>query len=245
MLKGRAALCAVAFLVPVGISAQQSRVIGTCTSSAPIVIDDIEMQPTAAAAFPVVDGDEIAATSAPALFTTSDKNLVTFERESKARVGTIEGGQTYVYVRQGGVSFVANNADLDICMANSLFIPAAGSKGILRLEKTGAVSRVMSAGALIDDGQRACDDHTPGPLANQPPIQAGGNAGGTATAPPGPAGGTATAPTPAPSTRLSSILGGVGAGSAAAGGLVGAFANTCTSPGGCNHNPLAVSPSTP
>jgi hypothetical protein len=198
------------------------------------------MQPTASASWPVVQGDEIDAPSAPALFTTADGDLVTFERDSKARVKTVENGQPYIYVQQGGVLFETKTPRLDICIANRLYVPGSGAKGVLRWEKSGLVSRSMTAGQLLEQGERACDDQVAAPLANQPVIAPGGTGGA--------AGGTATAPTAAPggpSTVTSVVVGAVGAGSAAAGGAVGAFTSSCTTPGGCNHNPLSVSPSTP
>jgi hypothetical protein len=206
------------------------------------------MQPTAAASWPVVEGDEIAATSAPALLTTADGNLITFERESKARVETVENGQPYIYVRQGGVLFETRTSRLDICIANRLFVPGAGAKGVLRWEKSGTVSRMMSAGQLLEQGERACDFEAPGALTNQissAPGSPGSSAGGTASGGGGPAGGTATAPTAAPGGGKATAVGIVGAASAAAAGAVGAFASSCTASGGCNHNPLAISSSTP
>lgn len=240
----------MAVLLPAGVFAQQSRpvIVGTFTSSASVIIDDVEMRPTAAASWPLVEGDEIAATSAPALLTTTDGNLVTFERESKARVKTVEGGQPYIYVREGGVLFETKTPRLDICIGNRLFIPGAGAKGVLRWEKSGAVTRSMSAGQLIEQGERACDDQAPGaPIPNQISSAPGGpgSAGGTASGAGGPAGGTATAPTAAPGGGRAIAIGAIGAASAAAAGAAGAFASSCTASGGCNHNPLSISPSTP
>jgi hypothetical protein len=241
----------MAVLLPVGVFAQQSRpvIVGTFTSSASVIIDDVEMRPTAAASWPLVEGDEIAATAAPALLTTADGDLVTFERESKARVKTVEGGQPYIYVREGGVLFETKTPRLDICIGNRLFIPGAGAKGVLRWEKSGAVTRSMSAGQLTEQGERACDDQAPGaPIPNQissAPGGPGGSAGGTASGGGGPAGGTATAPTAAPGGGRAIAIGAIGAASAAAAGAAGAFASSCTASGGCNHNPLSISPSTP
>ena len=130
-VKFRQTIFAMAVLLPAGVFAQQSRpvIVGTFTSSASVIIDDVEMRPTAAASWPLVEGDEIAATAAPALLTTADGDLVTFERESKARVKTVEGGQPYIYVREGGVLFETKTPRLDICIGNRLFIPGAGVKG--------------------------------------------------------------------------------------------------------------------
>ena len=253
MMKSRRAIFATAVLLPAGVFAQQRPgIVGTFTSSAAVVIDDVAMQPTAAASWPLVEGDEIASTSAPALLTTADGNLITFERESKARVKTAENGQPYIYVRQGGVLFETKTPRLDICIGNRLFVPGAGAKGVLRWEKSGAVSRSMTAGQLIEQGERACDDQAPGAVVSQIPGapggsggSAGGTAGGTASAGGGPAGGTATAPTAAPGGGKAIAVGVVGAASAAAAGIVGAFFSSCTASGGCNHNPLSISSSTP
>jgi len=247
--KSRGAIFAMAVLLPAGLFAQQRPgIVGTFTSSAAVVIDDVAMQPTAAASWPLVEGDEIASTSAPALLTTTDGNLITFERESKARVKTVENGKPYIYVREGGVLFETKTPRLDICIGNRLFVPGAGAKGVLRWEKSGAVSRSVTAGQLIEQGERACDDQAPGAVISQvPPAPGsqGGSAGGTASAGGGPAGGTATAPTAAPGGGKAIAVGVVGAASAAAAGIVGAFFSSCTASGGCNHNPLSLSSSTP
>jgi hypothetical protein len=250
--KFRQAMWAMAVLLPAAVCAQQrTGIVGSLTSSASVVIDDVAMQTTAAAAWPVVEGDEIGATSAPALLTTTDGNLITFERDSKAKVKTIENGQPYLYVRQGGVLFETKTPRLNICIGNRLFVPAAGAKGILRWEKSGAVTRMMTAGQILEQGNRACDDQEPGAVVTETsPNQIssanqGGAAGGTASgggAPP--AGGTATAPIAAPGGRSLSV-GAIGAASAAAAGAVGAFFSSCTASGGCNHVPLAISSSTP
>lgn len=241
MVSVRQAFWAMAVILPAGVFAQQTqpRIAGSVTSSGSVILDGVEMQPTAAASWPVVQGDEIDAASAPALFTAADGDLVTFERDSKMRVKTIENGQPYIYVQQGGVLFETKTPHLNICIANHLFVPSAGAKGVLRWEKSGLVSRNISTGQLLEQGERACDDQVAAPLANQ-------SAGGTATG--GAAGGTATAPTAAPggvSTRISVVAAAVGAASAALGGAIGAFTSSCTTAGGCNHNPPSVSPSNP
>jgi hypothetical protein len=253
MVKRWQAIFAVAVLLP-GVFAQQTHqgVVGTCSSSATIMIDDAEMSPTAAASWPVVAGDEIAATSAPALLTTVDHNLVTFERESKVRIGSVENGQTYLYVRQGGLLFDTTTRHLFICIGNRLFVPDAGSQAVLRIEKSGAVSRTLRGGRLLEQGERACGEQPPANLVAGLPVIPSGTggvgAGGIVSGAGGAAGGTATAAgagAGAAGGVAGVAAGAVGAGSAAAAGAAGTFANSCTTPGGCNHNPLSISPSTP
>ena len=41
----------------------------------------------------------------------------------RQRVGTVESGRPYLYLRQGGVHFNAKEGLLYICMAGHLFVP--------------------------------------------------------------------------------------------------------------------------
>jgi hypothetical protein len=257
MAHRRLGIFTAAILLTGVVSGQQvqRRIVGNYTSSAMVLIDDTEMRPTAAAYWPVVDGDEISATSAPALLTTADRNLVTFERYSKAKVKSIGNGQTYIYVRQGGVLYDTQTARLNICIANRLFEPGAGSRGILKLEKTGAVTRVPITGTLLRQGEQACNDEAVGLLLAEQPAAGsagvaagvGGVAGGTASAPAVAAGaaGASAGVGGAAGSAAGVAAGAVGAGSAAATGAVGSFSSSCTASGGCNHNPVSISPSTP
>jgi hypothetical protein len=224
-------------------SAEQSTVLGTIGSTSAVVIDGTAMSPTGSSAWPVVAGDEIA-TQAPALLTTADHNLATFDAESRFRlnaVATSPGAaekQPYIFVRQGGLAFDARSSRLLICIGNRLFVPETLAKGTLRLDKNGSVLQHIDSGVFAEQGARSCNEDGPGTFLTGTPGPAGGNAGaagGNAGAVP--AGGVTVTNTRASVAAVAATLVGIGVAVA-----TGAFssASSCATTG-CNANPPPVS----
>jgi hypothetical protein len=230
-------------------AAQKPNVAGTISSTASIEIDGTAMAP--APSWPLVDRDEVGTTSSPALLLTPDQNAITLAAQTKVRIRVLPEHQTWLYVREGGLSFETRTSNVLICMANHVFQPAAQTKGSLILEKSGLVTRRAARNAFNEKETRLCNEEGPINLltsgasagasgASSGGAVAGGTASGAATVAGGTAAGAATAGT--------TIAAGVLAGSAAATGAVsaaGTVGSPCTSGAGCNFNPVAVSPSTP
>ena len=221
--------------------AQPSPVLGAIGSTSPVIIDGIAMSPTASSSWPLVAKDEVV-TQAPALLTTEDHSLVTFEGGSKARLDLIGGAQptaaqqTYILVREGGLTFDSRAGTLAICIGGRFFIPRASAKGTLRLGKNGAVSQHLDSGTFSEQGVRGCSEAGPGSFLTGAAGAAGAVAGAGPTAAGVTVGSTAGAVAAAAGTA-------VGLGTAAA---TGAFssANTCAT-AGCNTNPAVLSPVQP
>jgi hypothetical protein len=225
-----------------GIADQPSTVLGTIGSTSAVVIDGTTMSPTGSSAWPVVATDEIA-TQAPALLTTADHNLATFDPESRFRLNVASAQpagekQTYIFVRQGGLAFDARSSRMLICIGNRLFVPETLAKGTLRMDKNGSVLQHLDSGVFAEQGARSCDDSGPGAFLAGVPGSAGGNAGaagGNAGA--APAGGITVTNTRATIAAVAATLVGVGVAVA-----TGAFssASSCAT-AGCNANPPALS----
>ena len=223
-------------------SAEQATVLGTIGSTSAVVIDGTAMSSTGSSAWPVVAGDEIA-TQAPALLTTADHNLATFDAESRFRLNAVATTpaaekQTYIFVRQGGLAFDARSSRLLICIGNRLFVPETLAKGTLRLDKNGSVLQHIDSGVFAEQGARSCNEDGPGTFLTGTPGPAGGNAGvagGNAGAVP--AGGVTVTNTRATVAAVAATLVGVGLAVA-----TGAFtsASSCATVG-CNANPPPVS----
>jgi len=196
-------------------------VVGLIRSTAPMLIDGTVMAPDASPVWPLASGDEVAAISSTAVFTASDGNRLTFQKESKARVLRIEEGRTYVFLRQGTVSFHAAARQVFICAGGHLYVPPPSSKGTIRLDASNTVLRRLDSGQFLEDGVRACGESgilnivsRAGALGGSAGVAAAGTAGGAAAAA-GAGAGTAAG-----------VGGAVAAGGAAAGVSAGAAAGT-------------------
>lgn len=213
--------------------AQQPVVTGTITSAAPLVINGVRMLPTAAPSWPLTDATEVGVTSAPALFVSPEGNRLLFEHDSKPRLSTTEGGQTYVYLRTGAVSFETVARHVYICVAGHLFVPPTPSKGYLRQGKADAVVRNLDRGVFVEDGQRGCDERGPVAILSTAP--------GT-----GPAGGIVPGLTPGTTTGSGWFKAAAIASAAVAtgGAVANGFASSSTLTG-ANFTPPVVSPSQP
>ena len=205
---------------------EPTKPIGAISSGKPFTIDGASMSPTGASSYPVVPRDEIA-TQAPALFTTSDRNVVTFDADTKAKLNTVEANQTYIFLRQGGLAFDAKYSRLYICAGGSLFVLETLAKGAVRLAPNGTVSQSLTAGVFAEQGKRSCTDAGIGGFLSGVPGAAG------AAIAPAPGGGGLSAGT------LAKIAIGVGVGAALG---ISAFTSTSFPP---NANPLPPSPSQP
>jgi hypothetical protein len=211
------------------IAAPQSSspVVGTISSTAPITINGSATSPSAAPFWPLAATDEIA-TTAPALLQTTDRNAVTFDADSKARVSSAGNGMAYLYIRQGGGHFNARTGPIYICIADRLFIPAKSAQGVLRLDRSGSVVVSLESGAFAEQGTRTCGPDVPPDFLSGLPQAAGGTIGPAPTV----GGGI--------NTRNLSI----GLAAVAAAVLYSNFApGLCASPSGCNFNPVSISPS--
>jgi hypothetical protein len=208
-------------------------VVGTVASARPVAIDNVPMSPTGSASWPVVEGDEIA-TEAPTLFTTADRDVVTFDANSNVKVSRVPTKEAYVFVRKGGLAFDAKSTRLMICIGGRLFVPQPQAKGALRLEANGTVFEHLDGGAFAEDGKRSCGETGPallqGGLAGAAGAvipAAGAHAAGAAVA---------TVATVATATAGTAAV----AGTAFATGQSSAVSSPCAT-GGCNANPAPVS----
>lgn len=225
LCRAATALCALA---AIGSARQTPPIVGGISSTAPVEIDGTSMAP--APSWPLVDRDVVRTTSAPGLILTPDRNAINLLPGTTVRIRTIPPRQTWIFVREGGLSVETMNPGVMVCIANRVFQPSADAKGSLALDAVGAVSRSVTSGALTELRVTACNEQ----------LAAG------MTAPGGPvAGGTATAPSPAGNRAA---IAAAAAGLAASAGLAffgGAPAVNCGSGAGCNFNPPPVSPSGP
>jgi hypothetical protein len=237
-------LLAALLVCRIGAAEQAPVVLGTIGSTSAVVIDGTAMSPTGSSAWPVVAQDEVA-TEAPALFTTADHNLVTFDAESRFRLNAVAPSQaanekeTYIFLRQGGLAFDARSSRMLICIGSRLFVPETLAKGTLRLDKNGTVLQHLDSGVFAEQGTRSCNETGPGVFLTGVPGPAGGTAGaagGTAGA--APAGGvTVINNAQIIRAEVASII---GIGVAAATGAFSSSSSPCPATG-CNANPPAVS----
>ena len=214
------------------IAAPQSSspVIGTISSTQPITINGSEMLPSASPSWPLAARDEIT-TSAPAMLRTQDRNVLTFDALSKARIGTGGNGSAYIYMRQGGLRFDAATGPVYICIGDRLFVPAKSAQGTLRINPSGMVVSQLDRGGFAEPGTRVCTQDAAGDFLSGLPKAAGGSIG------PIPGGGLTT------SAKISD---GIAIAAAVAAGTASLFSSSqCASSNGCNFNPAPISPSQP
>jgi hypothetical protein len=202
-------------------------IVGGISSTAPVEIDGTSMDP--APSWPVVDRDDVQTTSAPGLLLTPDRNAITLMPETGVRVRTSPTHQTWVFVRQGGVTVSTKNRSVLVCIGNRLFAPSASARGSLSLDRSGSVSRSVSSGVIEELNTSGCADQA---AADTVQVAARPVAGGTASA----GGGFGKAGIVSVAAVAASA--GVTAGVAAA-------SSPCASSTGCNFNPASISPSGP
>lgn len=211
------------------IAAPQSSspVVGTISSTEPITINGSATSPSAAPSWPLAARDEIA-TTAPALLQTADRNVLRFEANSKARIGSAGNGLAYIYVREGGVHFNARTGPVYICIGDRLFIPAKSAQGTLKLDQSGSAASSLESGVFVEQGTRACMPDVPADFLSGLPKAAGGSIGPQATA----GGGL--------NKRNTAIT----IAAAALAGTAFLFSSPpCALAAGCNFNPAPISPS--
>jgi len=229
----------VSGMLAIAASAQQApEILGGISSTAPVEIDGTSMAP--APSWPVVDRDVIRTTSAPGLILTPDQNAITLMQATTVRVRAVVPHQTWVFVREGGLSVRTKNDGVLICMANRLFQSSASASGTLTLEKTGTITRSAQSGVIKELPVSACgEDLAAGMTASPPGAVAGGTASATTAT-----GGTAAHAGGIASAATIATAAGVSAGVATAIGVAGST-SPCTSSTGCNFNATSVTPSTP
>lgn len=214
-------------------AAPASPAIGTISSAMPVTINGSEMLPAAAPSWPLADKDEIV-TAGPALLQTVNRDTLTLDENTKARVSTTGKGAEYLYVREGGLHFDASQGPVFLCMAGRLYVPKTSAKGALRLNPGSAVSASLEQGSFTEQGARSCGPDFSDAFLSGLPSAAGGTVGGAG-------GGLRTVGAIAAGTAVA-----LGTTAAAAAGLFGSNAPTaCSSASGCNFNPPPISPSTP
>jgi hypothetical protein len=211
-------------------AAPQSAIVGSVSSTRPIGIGDVAMTPTGSASWPVVEGDEIA-TDAAALFTTTDREVVTLDGKSNFKLGRAGAGETYIFVRKGGLTFDAKSGRTMVCAGGHLFVPQARARGVLRLDSGGSVSEQLDSGAFTENGVRACDET--GPMATHSPL-------------PGPAGAVIPAAPSHAGVNLATAAAIIAGGAGVAAGVTlyrgsGSSASNSCADTGCNTNPAPVS----
>jgi hypothetical protein len=186
------------------------------------------MSPTGSSSWPAMELDEIA-TQAPTLLTTSDHDVVILDSATKIKLNSVSlaaGGakQTYIFIRQGGLTFDAKSSRILICAGGRLFVPETLSKGVVRVEANGSVSQSLTSGVFAEQGKRACTD---------------AGVGDFLTGVPGAAGGVTTSTGAAVGGSIALRTVAIGVGSAAATGVA---AYTAAS---SNTNPPPISPIQP
>jgi hypothetical protein len=232
-----------------------SSVIGAITSASPVNIDKTLMSPLAAPSWPVVEQDEIEASTAPAYLVTSEKNRVTLDPGAIVKARRAEHGDLYLYLRRGGLVFNVRAKRIYICAGGSLFVVKSSSSGAVRMDESGKVTDRMDAGKFEEKGKRGCNDQ--GVLVYLTGAAAGGAGAAGAAAGGATAGGAAAsgagavagATAAGSAAAASGALAAGAAGAAAAGATASSFAATgsnspCGS-AGCNFNPPPVSTSGP
>jgi len=212
-------------------SAITAPVIGTISSPAPITIDGHDLTPTAAPTWPLVSNDEISV-SAQALVRTGGRDMLTFDHLTKFRISSAAKNRPYIYVRQGGLVFHAVGGPIYVCIGDRLYVPARDSEGVLRLEGNGAVTHQLTRGTFREEGLRPCSLAFAASFLGSLPVAAGGTVGAQTSTALGTAGIIAGTAAPAAS-----------AGTAAAFATSSPSAAACSTPGGCNFNPVSISPS--
>ncbi len=252
VMNSRRRLISAGLTIALSALAQSPKVdlAGSISSIAPVTIDGTKMNPAAAPVFPVQKNSTVVISSAPALLTTPEKNRLTFEHDSRFRLGSEAGSQTYVFLESGAAGFEAFGGRVSICAAGRLFVPPTPSKGYVRLTpKNNAVTRFIEKGAFLEDGRRACNEK--GILSALPGVAAGG-VGAGAVAAGSAAGGVISGTAAGTAAGLGTFgVSAIAAGGAAAGvATVSSFAaagsiRNCTDPAGCNFNPVPVSASSP
>jgi hypothetical protein len=204
--------------------------VGTVSSTDPVTINGTAMSPAAAPSWPLAPKDEIANT-APARIQTADRNVLTLDANSRARISSVGNSQPYIYVRQGGVQFNAANGPVYICIGDRLYVPTRSAQGSVRINSSGTVVNSLQQGTFAEQGTRPCTPDAAGDFLSGLPRAAGGSIG---PAPPG--GGLST------STKVAI---GVTAAEGGAAALAYFLLSRCSSSNGCNFNPASISASQP
>lgn len=220
---------AVAGLLASGVFAQQTApVIGGISSTAPVEIDGTSMAP--APSWPLVDRDLLQTTTAPGMILTPDQNSITLLPGTAVRIRTVPPRQTWLFVREGGLSFDTKNNNVMVCAANRVFQPATATKGSIQLDKSGLITRNVTSGSVAEIRVTACGEELAAGMTGQAgPV----------------AGGTATPPTP-PGNRRAIAAAIVAFGTTAGLSFFGGSPPVnCSAPGSCNFNPPPISPSGP
>jgi len=204
----------------------------------PILINGSEMLPAVSPSWPLVTKDEVV-TEAPALLRTANRDDITFDGNTRARIVNAGRGFDYIFVRQGGLQFDAAQGPVFVCIGGRLYVPNRSAKGVLRLDPSNGVATSLEKGTFAEQGGRTCGpEFSAGFLsvlpnaANGPPGAAGGGIGG----------GVSTRST----VGIATTAGAIAAAGAGAFGLFNSSApNACTSSSGCNFNPPPISSSSP
>jgi len=219
----------IAGLLASCVLAQQTPpVIGGISSTAPVEIDGTSMAP--APSWPLVDRDVVQTTTAPGMILTPDQNSITLLPGTAVRIRSLPPRQTWLFVREGGLSVDTKNTNVMVCAANRVFQPAGATRGSIQLDKSGSITRAVTNGSIAEIRVTSCGEE----LAAGMTGQAGPVAGGTATAP---------SPTGNRKNIAAALL--AFGGSIGLSFFGGSPAVNCSAPGSCNFNPPPVSASGP
>jgi hypothetical protein len=138
--------------------ADEPSVIGSVTSTSPIIIDRTSMSPAAAPSWPVVDRDEIETTTDAAFLVTPERNRVVLYPGAIVNSRRTESGELYVYLRKGGLSFNVRSRRIYICAGGSLFVAKSPTSGVVRVEESGGVFDRLDTGKFEEKGKRVCNE---------------------------------------------------------------------------------------
>jgi hypothetical protein len=200
------------------------------------MVDNVALSPTGSASWPVVEGDEVV-TEASALLNTADNNVLVFDKNTHFKLIGTALKRTYVYVRQGGLSFDAKSGPVMVCMRGRLFVPDTQAKGTLRLGANGAIEQRLTRGVFREAGSRRCDE-----LGIIAALALPGAAGAIIPA----AGGVATIGSSAAAIgAAAAATTAVGVGAATTAGFASSASSSACADTGCNANPATISPIQP
>lgn len=234
-------------------------VLGAVSSAAPVIIDKTPMSPNAAPSWPVVESDEIVASTAAAFLVTPEQNRVALEPGTAVHTGRVPGGELYLYLRRGGLAFKVQSHRIYLCVGGHLFVAPSLTAGVVRLEPNGSVFNHLDSGSFEEQGERGCGESAlqfftspaadnallagdTGSSVTGASVTGGAVAGGAAAAGIGTAGGAAAAGvgTAGAAAASGAAAGGAIAGGAAAGGAAAGVAAGGAVAGGIGAGAAAV-----
>lgn len=143
------------------VSGGAVKVLGRLNSSGLVVINGASQKASGVSWWPLAIGDEVEPREAPAYVRLDDRNRIVFSKDAVAKMNRVEDKHTFVYLKTGEVRFEPVLEKLFICAIGHLYVPIAGSEGLVRVAKDNSIQAVDSKRSLVDGGTRSCDESGP------------------------------------------------------------------------------------